>query len=111
MTDSNNDGTYELELPVLKTGAYRVTARYRASSTDPWIWLGNSGIRDHAVVVAPKIARDMRVYELHVANANATATTFAARGTFEDLHDPAKRVNITWLQNLVGNWNGFQSAS
>jgi len=108
MTDSNNDGTYELDLPVLKTGAYRVTARYRASSTDPWIWLGSSGIRDHAVVVAPKIARDMRVYEIHVANANATAATFAARGTFEDLHDPAKRVNITWLQNLGVNWIWFQ---
>jgi hypothetical protein len=108
MTDSNNDGTYELDLPVLKTGAYRVTARYRASSTDPWIWLGNSGIRDHAVVVAPKIARDMRVYELHVANANATAASFSGRGTFEDLHDPAKRVNIAWLQNLGVNWIWFQ---
>ena len=108
MTDSNNDGTYELDLPVLKTGAYRVTARYRASSTDPWIWLGNSGIRDHAVVVAPRIARDMRVYELHVANANATAASFSGRGTFEDLHDPAKRVNIAWLQNLGVNWIWFQ---
>ena len=108
MTDSNNDGTYELDLPVLKTGAYRVTARYRASSNDPWIWLGSSGIRDHAVVVAPRIARDMRVYELHVANANATAASFSGRGTFEDLHDPAKRVNIAWLQNLGVNWIWFQ---
>jgi len=108
MTDSNRDGTYELDLPVLKTGAYRVTGRYRAGPSDPWIWLGNSGIRDHAVVVAPKIARDMRVYELHVANANATAASFAERGTFEDLHDPAKRVNITWLQNLGVNWIWFQ---
>ena len=108
MADSNNDGTYELDLPVFKTGAYRVTARYRASSTDPWIWLGSSGIRDHAVVVAPKIARDMRVYEIHVANANATAASFSGRGTFEDLHDPAKRVNIAWLQNLGVNWIWFQ---
>ena len=108
MADSNNDGTYELDLPVLKTGAYRVTARYRAGPNDAWTWLGSSGIRDHAVVVAPKIARDMRVYELHVANANATAANFAGRGTFEDLHDPAKRVNITWLQNLGVNWIWFQ---
>jgi len=104
MVDANGDGTYELDLPVLKTGAYRVTGRYRAAPGDPWIWLGNSGIRDHAVVVAPKIARDMRVYELNVANANATAANFAGRGTFEDLHDPAKRVNITWLQSLGVNW-------
>jgi hypothetical protein len=108
MTDANGDGTYELDLPVLKTGAYRITARYRVNPTDPWIWLGNSGIRDHAVVVAPRIARDMRVYEIHVANANATAATFAARGTFEDLHDPAERVNISWLQDLGVNWIWFQ---
>jgi hypothetical protein len=108
MTDSNGDGTYELDLPVLKTGAYRITARYRANPTDPWIWLGSSGIRDHAVVVAPKIARDMRVYEIHVTNVNATGSTFAQRGTFEDLHDPAKRVNIAWLQNLGVNWIWFQ---
>lgn len=108
MTDPNNDGTYELDLPVFKTGAYRVTARYRANPNDPWIWLGNSGIRDHAVVVAPKTARDMRVYEIHVANVNATSASFAGRGTFEDLHDPAKRVNIGWLQNLGVNWIWFQ---
>ena len=108
MADPDNDGTYELDLPVLKTGAYRVTARYRAGPNDAWTWLGSSGIRDHAVVVAPKIARDMCVYELHVANANATAANFAGRGTFEDLHDPAKRVNITWLQNLGVNWIWFQ---
>lgn len=108
MTDSNGDGTYELDLPVLKTGAYRITARYRANPNDPWTWLGSSGIRDHAVVVAPKIARDMRVYELHVANANATAASFAGRGTFEDLHDPAKRVNITWLRDIGVNWIWFQ---
>jgi hypothetical protein len=109
MSDSNNDGTYELDLPVNKTGAYRVTARYRALGTSgPWVWLGNSGIRDHAVVVAPKIARDMRVYELHVANANASEATIAGRGTFEDLHDSTKRVNIAWLQNLGVNWIWFQ---
>lgn len=108
MTDSNSDGLYELDLPVQKTGAYRVTARYRANPSDPWIWLGSSGIRDHAVVVAPKIARDMRVYELHVANANATAPSFVGRGTFEDLHDSSKRVNLNWLQNLGVNWIWFQ---
>lgn len=108
MTDSNYDGTYELDLPVLKTGAYRVTARYRANPTDPWTWLGSSGLRDHAVVVAPRSAQNMRVYELHVPNANATAATFAARGTFEDLHDPAARINLAWLQDLGVNWIWFQ---
>lgn len=108
MLDSNNDGTYELDLPILKTGAYRITARYRAKPTDSWTWLGSTGLRDHAVIVAPKSARDMRVYEIHVPNVNATAPTFAGRGTFEDLHDPNKRVNLTWLQNLGVNWIWFQ---
>ena len=40
---------YELTIPASKTGAYRVTARYRTSSDGPWIWWG---LRDHAVVVA-----------------------------------------------------------
>jgi len=108
MVDSNNDGTYELDLPVLKTGAYRITARYKSRPADPWTWLGSTGIRDHAVIVAPKIARDMRIYEIHVPNVNATSATFEGRGTFEDLHDPAERVNLSWLQNLGVNWIWFQ---
>jgi len=103
MVDSNSDG-----LPVLKTGAYRITARYRANPNDPWTWLGSTGTRDHAVVVAPKSARDMRVYEIHVPNVNATAPTFEGRGTFEDLHDPNKRVNLSWLNNLGINCIWFQ---
>ena len=108
MTPINENGTYELILPVLETGAYRLTARYRLTPTGPWRWISESGIRDHAVVVAPNIARDMRVYEIHVTNVNATGPTFAQRGTFEDLHDPTKRVNLDWLRNLGVNWIWFQ---
>lgn len=108
MTDSNSDGTYEWDMPVNKTGAYRITARYRVNPGDDWIWLGDSGIRDHAVIVAPKSARDMRMYELHVANSNATSASFADRGTFEDLHDPNERINIDWLNDLGINWIWFQ---
>ncbi len=107
MADQGN-GTWTLTLPVNKTGAYRITGRYRVSGNPNWIWLGNFGIRDHAVVVAPKQARDMNVYELHVTNVNATAPTFAARGTFEDLHDPAARVNMSWLRDMGVNWIWFQ---
>lgn len=108
MSDSNADGTYELDMTVLETGAYRITGRYRVNPSDPWIWLGDSGIRDHAVVVAPKAARDMRIYELHVSNANATGPTFAERGTFEDLYEAGEHVNIDWLNNLGVNWIWFQ---
>ena len=108
MTDSNSDGIYELDMQANKTGAYRITGRYRVNSTDPWIWLGDSGVRDHVVIVAPRSARDMRMYELHVANSNATSASFADRGTFEDLHDPAERINIDWLNDLGINWIWFQ---
>ena len=72
------DGNYTLTLPVTKTGAYRLTARFKTTANPAnWQWIGDQGIRDLAVVVAPTTARDMTVYELHVANANATGPTFA----------------------------------
>jgi hypothetical protein len=108
MVDSNNDGTYELDLNAEKTGAYRITARYRVSPIDDWIWLGDSGIRDHAVIIGPKAARDMRMYELHVANSNATSDSFADRGTFEDLHETNENISIDWLNDLGINWIWFQ---
>lgn len=108
MVDSDDDGTYELDLNAEKTGAYRITARYRVNPGDDWIWLGDSGIRDHAVIVGPKAARDMRMYELHVANSNATSDSFADRGTFEDLHDANENINIDWLNDLGINWIWFQ---
>ncbi len=107
MNDLGN-GTFQLTLPVQKTGAYRVTGRYKVQGNPNWIWVGDSGIRDHAVVVAPKKARDMVMYELHVANSNATGPSFAQRGTIEALHNPASRVNIQWLQGLGVNWIWFQ---
>ena len=107
MTDAGG-GTYTLTLPVEKTGAYRLTARFRTSDTPDWQWIRDQGIRDLAIVVAPNTARDMNVYELHVTNANATGPTFAQRGTFEDLHDPAARVNLNWLVDLGLNWIWFQ---
>lgn len=101
-------GTFTLTLPVNKTGAYRVTARFRENETDAWTWISDSGIRDLAVVVAPRQARDMVMYELHVTNSNATGPTFEQRGTFEDLHDPAARINMDWLRDMGVNWIWFQ---
>lgn len=101
-------GDYSLTLPVEKTGAYRVTARYKNDGDTEWTWLRDQGIRDLAVVVAPISARRMTMYELHVTNANATGPTFAERGTFEDLHDPNARVNLDWLNDLGLNWIWFQ---
>jgi len=104
----NGSGDYTLTLPVEKTGAYRVTARFKKDGDTEWTWLRDEGIRDLAIVVAPTIARDMSMYELHVTNANATGPSFNQRGTFEDLHDPNARVNMDWLNNLGLNWIWFQ---
>ena len=54
-------GGYQLTLPITKTGAYRLTARYRLTSDPPgtYRWYGSEqnaqGIfkRDHAIVVSP----------------------------------------------------------
>lgn len=105
---SGGGGTYTLTLPVEKTGAYRLTARFRVDGDPNWQWISDQGIRDLAIVVAPTIALNMTMYELHVTNANATGPTFGQRGTFEDLHDPAARVNLEWLNNLGLNWIWFQ---
>ena len=104
----DGSGDYTLTLPVEKTGAYRLTARFKKDGETTWTWLRDQGIRDLAVVVAPELAREMTMYELHVTNANATGPTFADRGTFEDLHDPNARVNMDWLNNLGLNWIWFQ---
>ena len=104
----DGSGRYTLTLPVEKTGAYRVTARYRNDGDTEWTWLRDQGIRDLAVVVAPSAAREMTMYELHVTNANASGPTFAERGTFEDLHDPGARVNLDWLNDLGLKWIWFQ---
>jgi hypothetical protein len=104
----NGSGDYTLTLPIEKTGAYRLTARFKKDGDTQWTWLRDEGIRDLAVVVAPTIARDMTMYELHVTNANATGPSFNQRGTFEDLHDPNARVNMDWLNDLGLNWIWFQ---
>src|SRR4051795_2183894 len=61
-------GGYLLTLPISKTGAYRLTARYRLTS-DPlgaFRWYGSEqngqGIlkRDHAIVVSPEKAKDLQ---------------------------------------------------
>lgn len=111
---SYNAGTkkYELTIPASKTGAYRVTARYRTSSDGPWIWWG---LRDHAVVVAPINARNINLYEINVFNIEASGDTFATRSTLEDLHNGAgaahnnsNRWDLDYLLGLGCNWLWFQ---
>ena len=106
-------GNWELVVPVAKTGAYRVSARFRTSENPgTWQWYG---LRDHCVVAAPVTARDLRLYEINVFNIEADGDTFANRSTLEDLHNGAgaphagnNRWDLDYLKNLGCNWLWFQ---
>lgn len=106
-------GTWEITVPVSKTGAYRVSARFKTSDTPgTWQWYG---LRDHCVVAAPALARDVRLYEINVFNIEADGDTFFDRSTLEDLHNAPgaphngnNRWDLDYLKNLGCNWLWFQ---
>jgi predicted RNA-binding protein with TRAM domain len=95
------DGYY-LTLYANKTGAYRLTARYRLNGDTPgtYRWYGN---RDHAIVVSPTTARDIRLYEINTLNIEASGTQFSQRSTFEDLSDRPGAIHTT--PGRANNWN------
>ena len=93
-------GKYSIALPVNKTGAYRLTARYKVSGNPDWKWYGG---RNTAIVVSPKKSRDLILYEMMVNVINATGDDLATRSTFEDLINPAKNANIDYFKNLGVN--------
>ncbi|WOO41352.1 hypothetical protein [Rubellicoccus peritrichatus] len=118
-------GTYTLTMNADKTGAYRLTARFKVSDAitengnDPnnWIWYSSDGRRDHAITVSPIDALNINLYEINVFNIEATGDTFATRSTFEDLHDApgaphgdtSSRWNLDYLKDGLGsNWLWFQ---
>ena len=115
-------GPYSLTLNAQKTGAYRITARYKVSGSNAWIyysgdgsaWRGSTGERrDHAVVVSPKKARDIQLYELNAMTVESEGTQDYQRSTFVDLWDGPgsksyKRFNLDYVKNLGCNWMWFQ---
>lgn len=112
MTDGDSNGIYELTIPASKTGAYRLTARFKKDGDTEWTWYG---LRDHAIVVSPIDARDIRLYEINVFNIDASGDTFAQRSTLEDLHDApgaaqggSENWNLGYLKALGMNWLWFQ---
>ncbi len=75
-------GVYTWTTNVSKTGAYRVTARFKRASDNAWVWYGQ---RDHAVVVSPKKALEMTLYEVNPTSVEAFNPDQGGRSTFEDL--------------------------
>ena len=110
-------GQYSLTLNATKTGAYRLTARYKILGNTNWLWYSGGGRRDHAVVVTPARARDVSMYELNAMNIGAQGTNQSDRSTFTDLYNgPGSRAydatnnrfNLTYTTNLGINWLWFQ---
>jgi hypothetical protein len=110
-------GTYTLTLNAEKTGAYRLTARWKVSGDPDWRWYTNGAAnrRDHAITVSPIDARDIILYEINVLNIEATDDTFTNRSTIEDMHNAPgawhngnNRWDLDYLKALGANWLWFQ---
>ncbi|PWU13799.1 MAG: hypothetical protein C5B50_18585 [Verrucomicrobia bacterium] len=117
MSNTATAGQYALTLYAQKTGAYRLTARYKVSGNTNWFWYSSNGRRDHAIVVTPKKARNIILYELNAMNIGSQGTQDYQRSTFADLYngpnsrpyDPVtNRFNLAYVQNLGVNWLWFQ---
>ena len=121
MSPTSVSGQYSLTLYAQKTGVYRLTARYRIAGNTNWIWYSTNAPyttgshRDFMVVVSPKKAQDMVIYELAVNNIDAQgdAANGSQRSTFVDLYngpgsypyDPVyNRFNLNYVTNLGVNW-------
>jgi len=112
--DQKGGGNFSLIMNASKTGAYRLTARFR-TGTGSWEWYG---LRDHAITVSPMQARDIRLYEVNVFTVEASGTQFSQRSTFEDLSDRTGRIhtnttrvnqwNLDYVKDLGMNWLWFQ---
>ena len=109
-------GGYLLTLPASKTGAYRLTARYRLTSDPPgtYHWYGDEqnaqGIlkRDHAIVVSPTSAKDLQLYEANPLTITSTGTAPDQRGSFAKMTNAAPgaggpRFSLAYLKQLGVN--------
>ncbi len=116
--NSAGAGTYTLTLNATKTGAYRLTARWKVLNDNTWHYYTDigAGRRDHAIVVSPVDVKNINLYEVNVFNLDASGPTFGQRGTLEDLYDAPNAPhqgadnhwNLDYLKNLGCNWLWFQ---
>ena len=95
-----------------KSGAYRLTARYKVSGNTNWFWYSSEGRRDHAIVVSPKKALEMTLYEVNPLTVKATMNDFNGRSTFADLlegdQDSFTNFNLGYLNKIQVNALWFQ---
>jgi len=117
MTGPDADGYYSATLPVELCGAYRLQVRYKIDGVNGGnftYFTDHAQRRDCAVVVSPKKALQMNMYEVNPLIVEAKDTTFEGRSTFLDLvesgnrdgrpdalnqgHYEAMGINMLWLQ-------------
>ncbi|MBU0678629.1 MAG: hypothetical protein KJ626_10985 [Verrucomicrobia bacterium] len=112
-------GVYIWTARVDRCGAYRVSARYSTNNqpANTWQWYTSTAAnrRDHAVVVTPKKALALTMYELNVPTVEAVWTDQAGRSTFEDLlgaadgdSDGFDPFNLDYLNLIQANTLWFQ---
>ena len=108
----SGQGPYTVTLPVNKCGAYRVNARYKINGKR-YYYTDHALRRDLAVVVTPKKALNLTMYELNPMTAEATSDQFAGRSTFRKIYQDnagfnklstnyfkSLGVNMLWLQPI-----------
>lgn len=111
-------GGYQLTLHAAKTGAYRLTARYRFNGEPAGTYHYyndevESGLnkRDHAMVVSPKASREIQLYEANPLTITATGTLPSQRGNFATLANGAgggPRFSLQYVKDLGCNMLWFQ---
>jgi glycosidase len=121
MTPTGQPGQYSLTLNAQKTGVYRLTARYKMMGDTNWHWYSTNAPytsgnrRDFSIVVSPKKATGMVLYELAVNNVSAQGDNNdgSQRSTFTDLYNGpgsrpydavTNRFNLNYVTNLGVNW-------
>ena len=100
-------GQFSYTVVLNKCGAYRINARYRVNGGSYVYYTDNGLRRDCAVVVSPKKALDLTMYELNPMIAEASDDTFFGRSTFQDMYavntDRPDRISTNKLKTLGVN--------
>ncbi len=102
---------FSKSLEVNRCGVYRMTARYRVKS-DSWNWSNRYSVnlttqRDMVVVVSPKKALGLSIFEVNPLAVEATeGGGFDKRSTFEDFTDHDTDgfdpFNLSFVRNTLG---------
>ena len=106
---SGSNDVYKTTLSARRTGAYRLTARFRYWPW-PWQWhndfrAGGQLQRDCAIVVSPRKVLNLAMYEANPFVVEASEGAAQQRSTFEDFtdhdHDGCDPFNLTFIRQTL----------